>query len=215
MSALPVFGERTNPVPEHVVQPDYPAEMVESGEEGEAVIRASISKTGDVVEVSVVSATNPAFGESAIAAVKQWKFKPATKDGIPSQVVVNLPVRFAMRFEERLNHKFGRAVFVTITDPVIPEKKFRGVLKALVPTVATLPKDFPSNVKKSAMRVRIVVGPDGNVHNPQVVDDPREMLHIRALIAAARVSFEPPVMDGVPVFVETVIRIRFVTEGES
>ena len=214
LSVLSVFGARTNPVPEHVVTPDYPDELIESAAEGEAVIRAAISMTGDVTEVSIVSATNPAFGESAVAAVKQWKFKPATVDGNPAPVVVNLPIRFTLRFEEKLNHAFGRRVFTTITDSVIPEKQFKGALIVKVPTVADLPKDFATKVKKDPMRVRLVVGPDGRTLNPQIVEDPREVLWIPALIAAAGMSFEPPMVDGSPVYVATEVRIPFVTEGE-
>jgi len=42
-----------------------------------------VSSSGDVDDIRVVKSLGPAVDEKVIAAVKQWKYKPATKDGKP------------------------------------------------------------------------------------------------------------------------------------
>jgi periplasmic protein TonB len=57
------------------VQPKYPEKARQNGIQGTVVLRAVISKEGDIVALSAVSG-DPLLVKSAVKAVKQWKYKP-------------------------------------------------------------------------------------------------------------------------------------------
>lgn len=54
-----------------------------------------IGREGQVSDACVVSCSRPRLGfeEAAIDSVKQWRYRPATKDGVP------VPLRFVITVE--------------------------------------------------------------------------------------------------------------------
>ena len=78
-----------------VVAPVYPAALVAQGLAGSAQVRCTINVRGEVVSAEVAQATQPLFGEAAVAAVRQWKFEPAVKDHHYVEATVIVPVNFA------------------------------------------------------------------------------------------------------------------------
>ncbi len=63
--------------------PRYPDELKRKGVNGSATVWFVVAADGSIRDVKVVNTTHPAFGASCIAAVKQWRFKPAMIDGRP------------------------------------------------------------------------------------------------------------------------------------
>ncbi len=89
-----VFRERAKPTfefqaldvkPQVIVKtqvpPRYPFELKKRGIMGQAVVQFFVTEGGSVEEVIVVSATDKAFGDSALEAVRHWRFKPGILDG--------------------------------------------------------------------------------------------------------------------------------------
>jgi TonB family protein len=68
------------PLPAHRSPPTYPAELKSQKSAGSAQVKCVVTAKGEVKSVTLVSATQPAFGEAALAAVPKWKFDPAVKD---------------------------------------------------------------------------------------------------------------------------------------
>ncbi len=66
--------KRHLPVPTSVTDPVYPENIIRL--EGSVVVRMTVSATGNVKSVSVIRGV-PEFNQCVIAAVQQWKFKPA------------------------------------------------------------------------------------------------------------------------------------------
>jgi len=62
-------------------QPVYPAELAAAGVTGGAIVEVIVGEDGAVRNATLLRASHPAFGESAVAAIKQWTFSPAIKDG--------------------------------------------------------------------------------------------------------------------------------------
>ncbi len=75
--------------------PEYPSKVAPGTTKARAVVRLGISTDGVVTDPVVVSASDPAFGESAIAALRQWRFLPQIKGGQPVASTVELPFDFA------------------------------------------------------------------------------------------------------------------------
>jgi protein TonB len=56
-----------------------------------------VSKTGSISEACIVQSKHPELDASVINAVKQWKYKPALKDGQPVSVFVTITVRIHVK----------------------------------------------------------------------------------------------------------------------
>jgi TonB family protein len=74
--------------------PEYPAKLRDAKLGGHAAVHLKISKTGRVSDLQVSSATDPAFGESALAAARQWRFLPRVVDGTPVESTAEMPFVF-------------------------------------------------------------------------------------------------------------------------
>jgi TonB family protein len=69
--------------------PSYPsdrAKRLKSEERVSVVVRFVVSEAGEVRDVSVVESGGKAVDEVVLAAVRTWKYQPATKQGVPVKV---------------------------------------------------------------------------------------------------------------------------------
>ncbi|AGH49946.1 MULTISPECIES: energy transducer TonB [Sphingomonas] len=79
-------------------QPDYPARMARQEIEGVVVVRVLIGADGRVKAVEQVSATDPAFFEATKRqALRAWRFRPATRDGVAVESWRTMRVKFEMQ----------------------------------------------------------------------------------------------------------------------
>ncbi len=74
--------------------PAYPENLAASGTVGGAIIELVIGADGAVKKASVMRSSHPEFANAAFAAVQQWQFAPAQKDG----AVVESRWRVAINF---------------------------------------------------------------------------------------------------------------------
>jgi periplasmic protein TonB len=77
------------------VIPDYPPIARNIRLEGEVVLRATISKSGMIENLRVVSGP-PLLQQAAIDAVKQWQYRPYLLNGEPVEVETTVNVDFRM-----------------------------------------------------------------------------------------------------------------------
>jgi TonB family protein len=78
----------------YVYDPIYPPEL-KGKIQGKAMVACEVDEHGKVLNASVTSTTNPAFGTAAIEAVRQWRFVPRVKDGHPIDAQAQVPIDFA------------------------------------------------------------------------------------------------------------------------
>ena len=64
------------------VQPIYPVLMQTARVTGQVVLDAIIHPDGTIGDIKVLQSTNDAFAQSAIAAVKQWRYAAPGFEGI-------------------------------------------------------------------------------------------------------------------------------------
>ena len=83
-----------NPRPFYAPPPVDQKVLPATASKGEAVIRLTIRPTGAVLDPAVESASDPAFGQAALAAVRQWYFLPKVENGRAVECKVSLPVAF-------------------------------------------------------------------------------------------------------------------------
>lgn len=87
-------GQDYAPILAQSTTPAYPASLKAERVPGSARVRCHIKANGEVESVELVSATNAAFGEAALAAVPRWKFDPALKARHFVDAIVEIPVEF-------------------------------------------------------------------------------------------------------------------------
>jgi protein TonB len=75
--------------------PSYPANALRMRIEGPVQLLATISKTGDISAVKVLSG-DPNLVRAAVDAVKQWKYKPYLLDGSPVEMQTQITVSFKL-----------------------------------------------------------------------------------------------------------------------
>jgi TonB family protein len=74
--------------------PDYPEAAQRAGLEGVVVLKATIDAQGRLQDLRVLRGVDPLLDEAALAAVRQWRFRPATRDGKPVRVEYMLTLDF-------------------------------------------------------------------------------------------------------------------------
>ncbi|HET7185773.1 MAG TPA: TonB family protein [Terriglobales bacterium] len=79
----------------HQVKPNYPPLARQARIQGAVVLQAVISKDGTIQGLHVVSG-HPMLTQSAIDAVKQWRYKPYFLNGEPVEVETVVTVNFTL-----------------------------------------------------------------------------------------------------------------------
>ena len=64
------------------VQPIYPRQMESMRIVGTVVLDAVIRRDGTIGDITILRSSNAAFAQSAITAVKQWRYSPLSYEGI-------------------------------------------------------------------------------------------------------------------------------------
>jgi TonB family protein len=75
--------------------PEYPEALFDAKVTGSVVVRIRIDARGRVQYPQIVNASNPVFGESALEAIRMWRFLPLIRNGQPTEIVAELPFSFS------------------------------------------------------------------------------------------------------------------------
>src|SRR5262249_7042378 len=98
-NALRVGGEVKAPVIVSRIEPIYSEEARRAHISGIVILEALIDKNGNVTDVNVLKPLPFGLDQAAVDAVKQWKFKPGTKNGEAVDGAVNLTGKFKLDTE--------------------------------------------------------------------------------------------------------------------
>jgi len=79
------------------VTPNYTTEGMRRKIQGAVLLDAVVLSNGKVGDVRVIYPLGAGLDEQAVAAVKQWRFRPGTLDGKPVPVVVQAEMRFTLK----------------------------------------------------------------------------------------------------------------------
>lgn len=79
----------------------YPEALLKGQRQGNVLLIGRIDRDGNVQNLRMISASFPGFVEPALAAVRAWRFKPATRDGKPIDIAANVGVRFRLKSDKR------------------------------------------------------------------------------------------------------------------
>ena len=91
---LRVGGDVKAPQLQQKVEPSYPEAARKARMEGVVILEAIITASGSVEEVKVLKSVNPLLDASAVRAVQQWRYRPATLNGRAVRVYLTVTVTF-------------------------------------------------------------------------------------------------------------------------
>jgi protein TonB len=74
--------------------PKYPAALVKKGISGVVKVELIVDANGRVTNPRVVSSPHPDLKDAALAAVKQWRYEPGTRDGSTCPFKIRVPISF-------------------------------------------------------------------------------------------------------------------------
>ena len=94
--AYRVGGDVKAPVVVHRVEPLYPEEARKARVAGIVIVESIIDEEGNVVDARVLKPLPFGLDQSALDAVKQWKFRAGTLDGKPVKTIFNLTLNFKL-----------------------------------------------------------------------------------------------------------------------
>jgi protein TonB len=96
----PLIGAFVDPRYARDFQPEYPGAEIRTGREGMVAVRVLIGADGRVKAIEQVNATSAAFFEATRRqALAHWRFKPATRGGVPQESWKTMTVRFVLSGE--------------------------------------------------------------------------------------------------------------------
>jgi protein TonB len=83
--------------------PEYSEFAIAKGLQGTVIVEAVIDEHGHIIGADVIQSVHRNLDEAALAAVKEWTFDPATRDGKTIKQTVQIPLRFNL-LEEQKKH---------------------------------------------------------------------------------------------------------------
>jgi protein TonB len=77
-------GEEIRPaLPAITSEPHVDSDDLRGVAEGNVVVEIVIDESGAIIRKSVVQSMGPAIDAKVLAALENWRFRPATRDGVP------------------------------------------------------------------------------------------------------------------------------------
>jgi TonB family protein len=92
-----VGGDVKPPKPIHTPDPKYDEVASKSEIQGTVVLWCIVDENGNPMDVRVVRPIGAGLDDRAVEAVQSWRFSPATKDGSPVKVQINVEVNFRLK----------------------------------------------------------------------------------------------------------------------
>jgi len=195
------------------VPPVYPPLARQARIQGTVILKVRISKSGDVVNVQLVSG-HPMLAPAAIEAVKQWKYDPYLLNGDPVVVETNVAINFTLSDKPP-----GEGVAGVVsntpgnqTSPAVPlrVRVSSGVAQGLL--LSKVNPIYPDEAREERIQGVVVlqatIDKEGNVANLQLISG-HPLLAPPAIEAVKQWKYRPYLLNGTPVEVNTQVQVNF------
>jgi TonB family protein len=173
--------------------------------QGSVVLRAVISKTGTIEDLKVVSGPKE-LTESAIDAVKRWKYLPYLLNSQPVEVDTTITVNYMLEGSAEI--KTPENVDASGEQP----KKAGGAISAPVLLYAPEP-EFSAQAREDKVsgnvKLSLWVDEKGRPSHVHVVKGVGHGLDEKAIEAVQAYKFKPAMEHGKPVLVSLNVEVNF------
>ena len=207
------------------VNPVYPPLARQAHIQGTVILKIVINKSGNVQSLQLVKG-HPMLAPAAFEAVRQWKYQPYLSNGEAVEVETNMQVNFVLGPKPEADGtagdmpgglRPGAIGIAKTTDPQSPTdprtpKRVRvseNVMQALlIHRVDPVPPAEPGMNIQGSVVLKAVIDKSGHVQQLQLVSG-HPLLVPAALEAARQWKYQPFLLNGDPVEVETIVRVDF------
>jgi len=201
--------------PVSVVRPSYPKH---GKKRGLVNLKATITETGELKGLQAVSGPD-ALKQVALDAVRQWRYRPATINGIPVEVQHDIIVDFTKRDGVLLGSDD-----LAPNLPMHPTEDLNSLLRTgellRIGRSVKLPQQIFSpdpeysdlarrNKYQGVCVLSLIVSTEGTTRDIYVVRPLGEGLDEKAIAAVSRWRFKPATKDGAPVAVAINVEVQF------
>lgn len=181
--------------PPEIVTALPPAHPVQSVEGGEVAFEAKVNRQGNIEYLRLLLG-RPPFAQSAIQAVSQWRFIPASREA-PTDAKVGIFVLFRRR-----------AVFTAGPtkhqyDWPLPEYE-----RAALPTDISYPRYPINTVTEGVVILQLRIDPSGSIESTKVIRDIPPLTNA-AQAAVREWKFSPAQSEGKPLPGTAIVAISF------
>jgi TonB family protein len=188
-----VGGDVKAPVAIVHVNPIYPEEARRARISGIVILETTIDHNGVVKDVRVLKPLPFGLSQAAVDAVKQWSFKPGTKNGEAVDVISNLTINFKLDSDDaplRVGGDVRAPVVVQKVEPSYTEEARKAQINGIV-------------------IIEAIIGRDGVVKDAHVIKPLPFGLDQAAVDAVKQWKFEPGTLDGKAVDVIFNLTVNF------
>ena len=192
--------------------PEYPAEAMTKGIQGDVLFKVDIDETGRVV-LAVPVEGDPLLAAASMDALRSFRFRPFLLNGVP---VARVESQLGFHFDvEKKGEGVNGHVECMTSIPSRPEFRTgvvndKGVLVLWPRKVSGVEPQLPPELagKAGSVYLKITIGVDGKVQDVKVIggDEP----FISPVVAAAKQEvYEPQLVDGKPSIATTEASFHF------
>lgn len=196
-----------------MIKPKYPPDALRQGTAGQVEIRVSVATDGRMKDI-VVLGGDPEFSKSAVAAVRKWRFRPATPQGHAVDTSYKVHVRLNPLLREANSdveiespRPDQSSLILSAEAEDLGDQVHRASEPGIIaPRQLYEPEPEFSDKARQAkeqggVAISVVVGADGLPRNVRVVCSSAPDLNENAVEAVKRRKFAPGTKDGKPVLV--------------
>jgi TonB family protein len=181
---------------EYTTPPLYSDDARQRGVEGVVVIQARIDADGRVRSSRVRQGLGFGLDQNAIVALRQWRFRPATRDGLPIAAEAEVEIEFTLR-QEALNELIANDMATQVGPGVTPP---RAVFTIQPP---------PSPRAAGLVVLDVVLLEDGRPKIVRVLRSSGPELDDSAIRTFEQWRFTPAARNGLPVKVRMTAEVHF------
>jgi TonB family protein len=191
------------------VQPEYPGDAKRI--QGMVVLKATIDKDGNISDLQLISG-HPMLAAAAIAAVKQWKYKPYLLNGVPVEVETNLTVNFTLADSPPADGdaRNGEPIGELSASGAKGVRVSQSVMQSFL--VKKVQPEYPADAKgqhiQGVVLLNVNIDKEGNVSNIQLISG-HPALAPAAVEAVKQWKYRPYSPNGSPLEVETQVQVNY------
>ncbi len=195
------------------VAPQYPRSMRDSGIRANVTVQFTVDIDGNVKDPIIVRTNNDIFNQSAISAIRRWKFKPATREDVPVAQTMQIDLAYDMNEGDGLGGRGKDMHRVESSDPKAQEKLPEGLRFDIPPKIKSIASPvYPhallaKNITGKAT-VGILLDDQGRVSSVQILDATRPEFGESAIAAACAHTFQAAMNKGKPT--ASTLKVTFV-----
>ncbi len=200
-SPLPASAVRTPPRARHLVPPQYPSDDIAQSLRGSVTVGFVIGRDGHTGNIRIVSSTPPGvFDQAALQAVREWRFEPATVNGVAVPTNANETLIFNPPLQKQTAPspppRPAPAKPLPAEPPVSATHPDNAKASLNIQPLRIVPPQYPPHAWREgiggSVTVQFTVGSDGKPTQLQVLEaHPRNIFNEAALRAVRQWRFRP------------------------